>query len=458
MFDKIPVATRRVQQEWQDSNCDALFGFGVLLAFTCSTSIVKLLWQDNGVHPYIIDPEKFGVYMETVSMLDRQPAFGHKYNISIASLRTMLQDHPRRAELMAQITPQREQDEQETGYKTIVMSASQPNLVGNVAMPDVGYTEPVAHVDADVAELLELYVYDDDKKDFMVVTMAEPHAIIYERPLAEIFYKGEIPFVKITPNPDEFYFWGRSETAKLRPLQDWLNERLLEIRRLLNRQARPPSVGSGLLGDESEIQDALTTPGRYVPADGTSTFNFKELRPNISYDLFRDVNSILDMFNQVSGIPRVMQGLGDAGIRSDQHARTLALMGSSRVKKRALVIEDALEKIATLMYKLLRRHSADHLIDTKGQEFLLAQVSDDVTVKVDAHSNSPAFSEELRDYAFAANKAGLIDSDEFFELTNPPRKEMLKQTARKLAEQRARQKQADDQRETVIELAKHRHK
>jgi hypothetical protein len=50
------------------------------------------------------------------------------------------------------------------------------------------------------------------------------------------------------------------------------------------------------------------------------------------------------MFEEASGIVNVLQGKGETGVRSSGHASQLARLGSSRARKRALVVEDALEK------------------------------------------------------------------------------------------------------------------
>jgi hypothetical protein len=47
-------------------------------------------------------------------------------------------------------------------------------------------------------------------------------------------------------------------------------------------------------------------------------------------------------------------------------------------------------------------------------------------VKVDAHSNSPIFMEDLRQLAFNLFKAQVIDKESLLDLLEPPMKQLLK--------------------------------
>ena len=46
-------------------------------------------------------------------------------------------------------------------------------------------------------------------------------------------------------------------------------------------------------------------------------------------------------------------------------------------------------------------------------------------VKVDAHSNSPIFTEDLKQLAFNLHKAGAIDKESLLDLLEPPMKQLL---------------------------------
>jgi hypothetical protein len=52
-------------------------------------------------------------------------------------------------------------------------------------------------------------------------------------------------------------------------------------------------------------------------------------------------------------------------------------------------------------------------------------------VKVDAHSNSPIFTEDLRQLAFNLFKAKAIDTESLLDLLEPPMKQLLKDKLKK---------------------------
>ena len=94
-------------------------------------------------------------------------------------------------------------------------------------------------------------------------------------------------------------------------------------------------------------------------------------------------------------------------------------------------MEDSLEKMATLYSKLIQAYDPTVLKDIEGQKFLPAQFTKDYVVKVDAHSNSPIFMEDLRALAFNLYKAQAIDKESLLDLLDPPMKQLLKDRLKK---------------------------
>ena len=66
------------------------------------------------------------------------------------------------------------------------------------------------------------------------------------------------------------------------------------------------------------------------------------------------------------------------------------------------------------------------LKDDDGNNFIPEQFTDDYIVKVDAHSNSPIFTEDLKNLAFNLFKAGAIDQEALLDMLEPPMKQLLK--------------------------------
>jgi len=158
--------------------------------------------------------------------------------------------------------------------------------------------------------------------------------------------------------------------------------------------------------------------------------------------LFREIAEIDKMFEEASGIVNVLQGKGESGVRSSGHASQLARLGSSRAKKRALVIEDSLEKLATLYLKCMQVYDPTHFKDMEGRPFIAEQFTKDFVVKVDAHSNSPIFMEDMRQLAFQLFDKQVIDKESLLDLLEPPMKQLLKD---RLVKMQAKQEEAKAQ-------------
>ena len=165
----------------------------------------------------------------------------------------------------------------------------------------------------------------------------------------------------------------------------------------------------------------------------------EKLAPNIPQDLYAQLKEIDSMFEEASGISNVLSGRGESGVRSAGHASQLARLGSSRAKKRALMVEDSLEKMSTLYLKLLQAYNDTHLTDSNDVKFIPEQFTRDYVVKVDAHSNSPIFMEDLRQLAFNLFKAQAIDKESLIDLLDPPMKQLLKDRLKKMESKAAAQ-------------------
>jgi hypothetical protein len=297
-----------------------------------------------------------------------------------------------------------------------------------------------ARVAEDTVKMYELWVWNDETQDYQVVTMADPDIFIYDRPGASVFLKGELPFIQICPNPQFDYFWGQSEVARLNLLQAIRNNRMTEILDLLSKQVSPPKVFSGFMGITDEKAFAFDRPGSFVSSDMPNA-KVDSIAPEMPATLFEVIHEIDAMFAEASGISSVLSGRGEQGVRSAGHASQLARLGSSRAKKRALIVEDSLEKVATLYLKLMQAYDNTHFTDEEGNKFIAEQFTKDYVVKVDAHSNSPIFTEDMRQLAFNLFKAQAIDKESLLDLLEPPMKQLLIDKLKKREKMQAQQPQ-----------------
>ena len=437
---KIPTLTKALNNEWLNSNADQVFSTATTWALVYGTTYVKLIMQ-NGIHPYMVEPGTIGVLREDITYTDRQEAIIQKYYITKSELYARLYKHPNREKILSKLNSMpHERTEIANGLERIIISQSNPTIYGNVNLDLAGGNRYKAEVSEDTVEMTELWCWDDEIADYRVVTKADPDIIIYERKGEEMFMKGELPFIQICPNPLYDYYWGASEVQRLIYLQQLRNRRMTEILDLLSKQVSPPTALIGFTGILDEKNFALNRAGGLLSTDMPNA-KVEKLAPTMPPDLFTEMREIDAMFEEASGVGNVLQGKGEAGVRSAGHASQLARLGSSRVKKRALIIEDSLEKLATLYLKCMQLYDDTHFKDAHGVPFIAEQFTKEFTVKVDGHSNSPIFTEDTRTLAFNLLKAGAIDKKSLLDLIEPPMKEELLERLKQMEAKQAAQPQ-----------------
>jgi len=438
---KIPVLTQALNDEWLNSNADQVFSTALTWSLAYNSTFIKLIYN-NGIHPYLVEPSAIGVLREDVPYTDRQEALVHTYYITHSDLMARLYSHPKRDAIMKRLTaayhaPQSDVPE---GVNRILMSQvdnSDPgSLYGNVNLELYGMNRYKARVAEDTVEMRELWLWNDETDDYQVVTTADPNIIIYDRAGESVFLKGEIPFIQVCPSPLYDYYWGQSEVSRLIFLQGMRNKRMDEIQDLLTKQVNPPTALTGFSGILDEKNFALNRAGGLLSSDMPNA-KAERLAPQMPVDLYETIREIDRMFEEASGIGNVLQGKGESGVRSAGHASQLARLGSSRAKKRALIVEDSLEKVATLYLKLIQTYDNTHFKDTEGVTFIPGQFTEDFVVKVDAHSNSPIFTEDLRALAFNLFKAQAIDKESLLDLLEPPMKQELKDRLKRMEKKAA---------------------
>lgn len=433
---KTPALNRLCQQEWNSSNGDLVFGQALMWAFVYGSMFVKSRWKKDGVQPFVVEPHNFGVYREDVAGLSNQEAFSHTYYITESQLKNELITAALSAEKIAYImgnaqSSRREETAASAGpVDRLIVSAVSPSILGNAAIWSSDLTNLYKpRVSQPLIEMHELYVFNDAENEFQIVTIMSPGVVVFDRPLERIFLKDASPFVQVCPNPAYDYFWGYAEVERLIPLQVMRNARMKGIDHLMRLQEAPPKTGTGMSGSMDEIALALDSPGGLTLEDNPAA-KMDVHSPTIPDDLFASIREIDLMFEEVSGINNIMQGRGESGVRSQGHASQLARLGSARAKRKALMVEDALEQQATLNLKIMRKYDKRKLRaegggDQPGEVFVPAQFTSDFIVKVDAHSNSPIFMEDQEAKAFELLKVKAIDRESLLGLVEVPQRDLL---------------------------------
>lgn len=439
---------RRLNDKWSDSNADIIFGQAVNWSLVYNTMLIKLIQRGRETTPYLVDPSSFGVLREDQCQLDKQEAFVHTYYTTKSQLERDLNGHPNLRDIMNRVSvSQQDTTQMSAGVQRIITSqfagaSLSQNMIGNTYAPLESSLMYRPKVGEEVIEMMELYVWNDEENDYQIVTMASGGVCIYDR--ANFFYHGEHPFIQVCPNPAPDYFWGYSEVQRLMRLQDMREHRMEQITNLLDRAVDPPTALTGWMGLVDEKNFALSKVGGVLSSSEMGG-KVEQFRPSVPQDTFAEIREIDHMFSEMSGISNVLSGRGETGVRSKGHASELARLGSARPKKRALVIEDSLEVLATKYLKLDQQHNPDPLRTPEGQEFISEQFTKDFMVKVDAHSSSPVFMEDMKQDAMELFKAHAITRKTLVQLIHPPMEQEILQELKIIEKKEEEQKKAEAQ-------------
>lgn len=422
---------RKSHELWEDTNSDSLFGDAVIWSLVYNTYFLKVIWN-GGLRVFPVYPHMIGVYREDIQSMDNQEAITHLYYSTESNLRTMTRilGKEKQDTIMSRITtvgPVDQTNAPQTVTQMILMN-QMPNVTGaanpnwstnNIYRPE---TTP------DLVEMREVWVYDDDLEDYRVFTVASSNVVIFDRKGSDLCIHGEHPFIKVTPFPLPDYFWGQSLTQSLIGLQDWHDSHLKRCDTVFRRKLRPSRTftgpGWGQLTDEKMM--ALDQPGGQISSSvpGAKADEYVPQIPMQECILW--LNQLDQYFNETAGLgANIMRAQGDEGVRSMQHAEVLQRMGSARIKKTALRIEDPAEKLATLSMKMQREHDDTRYTDDNGKEFLLSQVNDNFSIKVSGHSLSPVFVEDTKAEAKALVGMGAMTRQRYIDETQPPMAEEL---------------------------------
>jgi hypothetical protein len=433
---KLHAFNKRVEEVWHNANTDSIFEQAVRWALVYNTMFVKFIRSSGEMHPWLVDPGSMGVYREDVPMIDRQEAFVHVYYITISDLRRRISLHPNRDTILATVEATQDRRDIATEMPAIIdrilmanfYPLSAPSMIGEANIPLGGTLEEYrATVDVPLIEMRELWIYDDDLADYRTVTFAGEQQVIYDRENLCMQrtkeFPGEHGFVQITPSPQYDYFWGISAVGRLMLLQERRNKRMDDIQIQLEKAIYPPLGVTGTGAMEDKLSALMDPKG--IANFGDPTTKLEQIDVKIPQDAYKDIQDLDAMFDEISGLTNVMQGRGEAGVRSSGHASRLANLGSSRPKKRALVIEDCLEKAANITGRHVFVDDDEGLVDDDGRAFLAAQMTTKFRVKIDAHSNSPIFAEDQKLDAQLLLKAKAITRKRFVEMIAPPMMEEL---------------------------------
>lgn len=467
VFKAIPLAKEATDQ-WRISATHLRFALGLEWSMVFGTMLMKAQWDTRAkaIKTYLVEPHQFGVLREDVVDLSDQEAFCMCYSITRTQLESALQGHKNKNDILGRIGVSTAGGGElySEGLKRLIIGGPVEGVSGSVASGqggssyvqgggmdgDYSYAPNVA---AEMVNMVDLYVYDDEIEDYQLISIAEPNVIIYDRPQSKVGIAKHPHFCVIRPQGKLYdYFWGSSFVAQLSWLQDWRTERINQLRGLMGRQFDPPMWGTGMAGISEEKFLGFRAKGSRMsmPTPGGS---INVVMPEMPPDAFAELGQIDSMFDDVAGLGHILQGKGESGVRSKGQADLMARLGSSRPKSKAIIAEECAEDCATLILHNVQEHSDQRFIatlpDSKELVFVAKQFTIDYEVKVDAHSSSPIFIEDRKKDATELFEAKAIDRETLLDMFDPPNiqdlKERLKVIEAKEAEQAKMQMQMEAQ-------------
>jgi hypothetical protein len=305
----------------------------------------------------------------------------------------------------------------------------------------------VPRVDVQLTDMCDLYVWDEEEDEYRLITQCAPGITIYDRPASDVGHvRGEPPFSVISAGLTTYdYFWRESFVSKLTWLQDWRTKRVYEVMKLLSRQADPPLLLTGMGGIADEkVASFRAAGGSLSNPNPQAKAEFQP--PTIPADVFTELAQIDKWFEDQAGLGHILQGQGESGVRSKGQADLMARLGSSRPKDRATAVEESAEAIARLILLTVQDHSEQRFQVTLPSgaplTFTAEQFTKDYEVKVDGHSSSPIFMEDIKHSAITLFEAKAIDRETLLDMFDPPNLQELKARLQRIEQSEAQQQQA----------------
>jgi hypothetical protein len=436
---------KKAHEVWGDTGTDVLFGDAVWWSLVFNSSFIKTIYN-GGLRTYIVHPYYLGVYREDVPKIDDQEAIVHTYYATLSGLRsqTKILGPEKQGAILSRVStlgPTDDTNPEGTLMQIIARGqiGGPGGVTGNVNQQDSRNTYRPS-INPQMVQMQELWLWDDSLDDYRVFTIANPGVVIFDRKGADLCTKGEHPFVKITPLSLPDYFWGKSLTQALVPIQDWHEGHANRVDMVFRRTLRPSRAFTGpgwtQLSDEKMM--ALDREGGFVTSSVPGA-KMDIYKPEVDLAAAQNyLQMIENKFNKTAGLADIMRAEGTPGVRSMEHASVLARMGSARIKKSALALEDSAEKLITLMMKIQQDHDKDSYLDEDKKEFYLSQVDRNYTIKVSGHSLSPVFVEDTRQEAKELVQMNAMTRGRYIDQTQPPMAEELKRDLQKIEQGEAK--------------------
>lgn len=437
-FNRIESVTDAVSDYYADCGLDLQFDEAVKWSQVYNAMHIGLFAEPRAIdsdgertysiQSYLIHPEHFGVFNESVPDLNRQEAVCMTSFMTEMEIKRKFWGHPKYESFSF---AQGSENQAHQGL-VFVSSAS--------ATSAQGFASPLSggmfYYDPDNGQMPRyavhsLYCWDDLRADWRVFTMTEKE-IIWDHPITLSGVSGRLPFIKVCPQPLPFYYWGRSLVDSLGPLQEWYTTRLVQTDILWQKILRPPKVVFGVGQLPEDREGALNRPGgiNYFGMKGTQ--DMQEFQPQLPNSALLMLDEVANQFVDMSGMRQAMFGKQEPGNRTEGMQANMLRVSASEVLRIALNVERQVEDAASLLWSYIARYSKTKLPELDamtgsptGNFFLPAEFSDEVKIKVDGHSSSPIYVQDHAQMIQALFRMGAIDQKTAVRLLHPPQQSYI---------------------------------
>ena len=433
-LSKGAVAANAVTDLWKKSNTDRLFGLGVFEAGKYGSCFVKQWVEEEGeektpqLRRRLVMPWQFGVYREDETELDNQSVLCETVYLTLPEIWRRIWHLPAAEKIFARIKAQAHKGEKGDEFNSFVhqvlstsvlqtSGAGVPKPGGIMSVSnDAGYAVMGAEIGAELVQMHELWVQGED--DYVTIQFIPPDTII--APLfahSNLLIPGKMqtglhPYTMIQPNPRAGYLWGKSELEELIEPQNFLSVLADDTQKLSGLQIDKILGLVGYEGPVEELRDALHEAGAVnLPVGGSVT----DLTPKLMPEQLQLIKAMIDFIYMLGGMPPIMQGQGEQGVRAGVHADTLLKTGSPRLRDSSLGVERQCAQAADLTYSIMRAKyerkfwtKAESVKDIEESSFRLTDIPDDGKITVDSHSSSPIFRDDHQQVIGFALKSGLV--------------------------------------------------
>lgn len=448
---------------WRESGADIKFVSLLEWALVYGATIGKAQRHGSGFKIGYVQPWDFGVSREVVPELDEQDYVAHWYTMSMPQVERWAYGAQNENKLIdiaeSHKTAPRGGGAMGLGLAVTGIAGTFPNsTVSGVATGELG-DMPAAMMDEPEVELVDVWERrivrrrsvtgrgkDDRFEDWIVTTMTADGAEVFTQrrnpdlPWTRmghgVVLPAELPFFVVCPRPQADYFWGRSELRDLLRLQEWLETHLDKMSQILGRKLDPAKFFSGVGQDDEAARAMMTEGGSFFAAEQGA--KMEPLKVEIGSEAFEMFKLVMGAFSDMSGIPEGLESAGGADGGDPRNFSLRAGIMGGRIRKQALMFEDAIGVGATKCFRLMQRHDPTRYPKKDGESFLLADLPTGTHVRVDAHSAAPIYAEQTQAKMQTLMQAKAIRKPAFVRGIDPPDADHLAEEAEQIEQGEAK--------------------